>query len=93
MPVRMPVGIFGNDKFYHIIAYAFLIFPIALENSNKWKVFGVLFLVYSGWIEWLQPLFNRDCSPKDFEANLIGIVCGFIIARTIMMVRLKESKL
>ena len=71
------------DKAYHLIAYAILMFFTALRKSNKWILFCLLFIAYSGVIELLQPYVNRSAEWLDFAANVTGIICGLIIARVI----------
>lgn len=70
----------GTDKTHHIIAYAFLMLPTALRKPNKWLLFGLFFIVYSGGIELLQPYVNRYGEWWDMGANTAGVVLGVIIA-------------
>jgi VanZ family protein len=74
----------GTDKIHHIIAYAALMFPIALRKPDKWIVFGLLFIAYSGVIELLQPYVNRHSDWLDMAANATGVICGIIIAKLIV---------
>lgn len=73
----------GTDKTHHLIAYAILMFPTALRKPNKWILFGLLFIAYSGAIELIQPYVNRYGEWSDMAANTTGVVCGFIIAELI----------
>jgi len=73
----------GTDKAHHLIAYAVLMFPTALRKPNKWILFGLLFIAYSGAIELLQPYVNRYGEWLDMVANTTGVVCGLIIAELI----------
>ncbi|MCW8860018.1 MAG: VanZ family protein [Deltaproteobacteria bacterium] len=70
----------GTDKTHHIIAYTVLMFPTALRKPDKWIIFGLLFIAYSGAIELLQPYVNRYGEWLDLAANAMGVVCGLIIA-------------
>ena len=49
----------GTDKAHHLIAYAILMLPTALRKPNRWILFGLFFIAYSGAIELLQPYVNR----------------------------------
>lgn len=73
----------GTDKTHHLIAYAVLMFPTALRKPNKWILFGLLFISYSGAIELFQPYVNRYGEWLDMAANTAGVVCGLIIAELI----------
>ena len=70
----------GTDKTHHLIAYAVLMFPAALRKPDKWIMFGLLFIAYSGAIELLQPYVNRYGEWLDMAANAGGLVCGLIVA-------------
>ncbi len=69
----------GTDKAHHIIAYTFLMIPTALRKPNRWVLLGLLFIVYSGGIELVQPYVNRYGEWLDMLANVMGVVCGGII--------------
>lgn len=73
----------GNDKTHHLIAYAVLMFPAALRKPNKWILFGLLFIAYSGVIELMQPCVNRYAEWSDMAANTAGVVCGLMIAELV----------
>ncbi|MDR4503472.1 MAG: VanZ family protein [Candidatus Scalindua sp.] len=73
----------GTDKTHHLIAYAVLMFPTALRKPDKWILFGLLFIAYSGVIELFQPYVNRYGEWLDIAANTAGVVCGLIIAELI----------
>ena len=40
----------GSDKAHHLIAYAALVFPVALRKPNRWMLFVIFFIGYSGLI-------------------------------------------
>jgi VanZ family protein len=73
----------GTDKTHHLIAYTFLMLPVALRKPDKWIFFGLFFIAYSGAIELLQPYVNRYGELMDMFANAAGVICGFIIAELI----------
>jgi VanZ family protein len=70
----------GTDKTHHLIAYAALMFPVALRKPSGWIVIGLLFVAYSGVIELLQPFVNRYGEWMDLAANSAGVVGGIAIA-------------
>ncbi len=70
----------GTDKTHHLLAYAVLMFPTALRKPNRWILFGLVFVAYSGVIELLQPYVNRNGEWLDLLANTTGVICGFLIA-------------
>ena len=73
----------GTDKTHHLIAYTILMLPTALRKPNRWILFGLFFIAYSGAIELLQPYVNRYGEWLDMFANTAGVVCGLIIAETV----------
>lgn len=73
----------GSDKTHHLIAYAALAFPAALRKPNRWVWIVVLFILYSGLIELVQPYVNRYGEWLDLLANTAGIVCGVMLATVI----------
>ena len=72
-----------TDKSHHILAYAILMFPTALRKPDGWVTIGLLFIIYSGAIELLQPYVNRYGDWLDMAANTTGIVCGLIIGKLV----------
>ena len=70
----------GTDKTHHIIAYAVLMFPTALNKPKKWKFIGLFYIAYSGVIELLQPYVNRYGEWLDMVANAAGVFCGLLFA-------------
>lgn len=73
----------GGDKTHHIIAYALLMFPVALQKPKYWLFIGFLFLCLSGAIELLQPFVSRRGDWLDMSANLLGILFGILLAQLI----------
>ena len=74
----------GSDKLHHGIAYAILMFPVALRKPDKWIFFGLFFIAYSGGIELIQPYVNRYGEWLDLLANTAGVVCGFVTAELVL---------
>jgi len=54
--------------------------PTALRKPDKWLLFGLFYVAYSGAIELLQPYFNRYGEWSDMAANTAGVALGFLIA-------------
>ncbi|RLA22538.1 MAG: VanZ family protein [Gammaproteobacteria bacterium] len=82
----------GTDKLHHIIAYAILMFPVALRKPEKWMLFGLFFIAYSGGIELVQPYVNRYGEWLDLLANTAGVICGFAVARAANLLIQSELK-
>ena len=82
----------GSDKTHHLIAYAALVFPVALRQPNRWMWFVVFFIGYSGLIEVIQPYVNRYGEWLDMLANTAGVVCGVALATVINAVRKRRLK-
>jgi len=70
----------GSDKAHHVLAYAFLMLPVALRKPAGWMVLGLFFILYSGAIELLQPLVNRHGEWWDLLANTAGVMLGALVA-------------
>jgi VanZ family protein len=79
-PLKNLPPIPGTDKTHHLIAYAALMFPVALRRPRRWIVLALLFVAYSGVIEMLQPYMNRYGEWLDLAANATGVACGIITA-------------
>jgi VanZ family protein len=77
----------GSDKMHHFIAYAVLMFPVALRKPNYWQLIGLFFIGYSGLIELIQPYANRYGEWLDLAANITGLVCGLILVELIIFLR------
>ncbi|MBT4330520.1 MAG: VanZ family protein [Gammaproteobacteria bacterium] len=69
----------GSDKTHHLIAYAALMFPAALQKPENWLLIALSFIAYGGAIELLQPSVNRYGEWLDFAANTIGVICGIAL--------------
>ncbi|MCW5199759.1 VanZ family protein [Desulfobulbus sp. F1] len=81
LPALPPVP--GKDKSLHLIAYAALIFPAGLRHPKYWLAIPLMFILYSGMIELIQPYVNRSCELLDLAANTCGIGCGLLFAEVI----------
>ena len=70
----------GSDKTNHMIAYAALAYPASLRRPTGWKYIILLFALYSGLIEIIQPYMNRYSEWLDFISNITGLAFGLILA-------------
>ena len=66
---------------HHLIAYAALVFPVALRKPQHWLLLVLFFIACSGGIELVQPLVNRYGEWLDMVANTIGVGCGILVAQ------------
>ena len=73
----------GSDKILHMTAYAALIFPAGLRRPRYWLVVPLMFILYSGMIELLQPYVHRCCELLDLAANTCGLACGLLLAEVL----------
>ncbi|WP_241238868.1 VanZ family protein [Colwellia sp. Arc7-635] len=73
----------GSDKTHHFIAYCALMLPTALRRPRYWFALALLFIIWSGLIEIIQPYVNRYGEWLDLLANTGGIVLAIIIAQGI----------
>ena len=73
----------GTDKTHHFVAYALLMFPIALRKPKNWQIIVLFYIGWSGAIELIQPYVNRYGEWEDLAANIIGLICGFLAVQTI----------
>lgn len=89
-PVKHVPQVPGGDKLHHFVAYAGLIFPLALSRPRHWLLPALGFLLWSAVIELLQPSVNRYAEWHDLFANLGGIASG-IAAAVILRPRNKKS--
>ncbi|MCD6526808.1 MAG: VanZ family protein [Desulfuromonas sp.] len=87
-PLETLPAVPGTDKTHHFIAYATLIFPVALRKPRYWLMIGGFFIAWSGAIELVQPYVNRYGEWLDMAANTGGIVCGILAALLIRARRL-----
>lgn len=82
----------GSDKTHHLIAYAVLVFPVALRKPDRWMWFILLFIGYGGLIELIQPYVNRYGEWLDMLANTAGVACGVALAAVVSAWRNRLAK-
>ena len=73
----------SNDKTHHFIAYATLMFPTAIRKPKHTSKIVLFFICWSGAIELLQPYVNRYAEWQDLLANIIGLIFGWLLAKSI----------
>ncbi len=73
----------GTDKTHHFIAYAALMFGVALRKPKNWLFIALFCCCWSGVIELIQPYVNRYGEWLDLAANVGGLMCGVILANII----------
>ena len=72
-----------TDKTFHLAAYFLLALPSGLKKPNKWVLFIILFIIFGGLIEIIQPYVNRYGEWLDFFANTMGVLSGFFAGLTL----------
>ena len=80
-----------HDKFYHVIAYLFLTIPVSLNKPKYFFLLYLFFILLGGFIEFLQPHFNRQQELADFIANIFGIFTGALAGHFIREKYLKQK--
>ena len=82
-PVESLPKVAGGDKAHHFISYAALVFAVALKKPKHWLWIILGLACFSGAIELIQPYVNRYGEWLDLLANIIGLVCGILLAKTV----------
>jgi hypothetical protein len=83
MPLPELPSLPGTDKTHHLLAYAVLVFPVALHKARGWLYFALGFVMWSGVIELVQPYVNRYAEWLDLLANAAGVIVGVLIASVV----------
>ena len=79
----------GNDKTNHLFAYFLLAFPSGLKEPRRFVFFILVFVIFGGVIEIIQPFLNRSGEWFDFLANCIGTILGFSVGAALSSLLLK----
>ena len=66
----------GSDKTHHIIAYTALMIPAFLADKEIRFYLLLVFCLWGGAIELIQPQMNRYGEWLDFFANVLGLLVG-----------------
>ena len=80
-----------HDKFYHVIAYLILTIPVSLNKPKHFFLLYLFFILLGGFIEFIQPHFNRQQELADFIANIFGIFIGALAGHFIREKYLKQK--
>ncbi|MEL7014096.1 MAG: hypothetical protein AAFO72_12550 [Pseudomonadota bacterium] len=91
LPSQSAGGPGGMDKLLHLLAYAVAVMPISQLPHRKRIAFGIGVLVWSGVIEFVQPLVGRTASLLDFWANAVGILLGLFVGGLLVGVFFKKN--
>lgn len=82
----------GSDKTHHLVAYAALMLPVALQKPKHWVFIGCFFIAWSGVIELVQPFVNRYAEWLDLFANVVGLMIGLLLGLCIRILIAKTCK-
>jgi VanZ family protein len=78
----------GNDKINHFLAFAAIVFPIAMVKPRWLIAASLLAIAYGGAIEVIQPYFGDTRSVFDWLADILGVLAGggagLVLGRTIL---------
>ena len=73
----------GTDKIIHIVAFAALVFPLALTKRIGLFPLFIFASLFGGIIEIIQPSFGRSAEIIDWIADSAGVICG-LVARNLI---------
>jgi VanZ family protein len=79
----IPPNPFSISKFYHMVAYAGLAFPVIATGPHRWIWLVPLAIAYGGALELIQPHFNRTAEFLDAVANAVGVGIGVWLGRKV----------
>ena len=66
----------GTDKIIHIVAFAALVFPLALTRRIGLFPLFISASLFGGLTEVIQTSVGRDADINDWFADIFGIACG-----------------
>ena len=92
-PLQEQPSIPGSDKIHHLIAYSALSIGIGLRRPSNYVLIIILFSLYSGLIEIIQPYLNRFREVEDFLFNNLGILIGLTLGIVINKIYIKNKLL
>lgn len=83
-----------TDKQLHAMAFAALIFPLALSNPRRAVAFLPAYIAFGAMIELVQPLVGRSGEWADLAADGAGAGVGLLLGASIFQARarLKTGK-
>jgi VanZ family protein len=68
-----------SDKFYHLVAFAALIFPTAALYARSLVWILPLSALFGVAIELIQPFFGRTAEVLDVVADILGLGVGTLL--------------
>ena len=92
-PLKEQPSIPGSDKIHHLIAYSALAIGVGLRRPSNYVLIIILFSLYSGLIEIIQPYLNRFKEVEDFLFNNLGILIGLTLGIVINKICIKNKLL
>ena len=92
-PLKEKPSIPGSDKIHHLIAYSALAIGVGLRRPSNYVLIIILFSLYSGLIEIIQPYLNRFREVEDFLFNNLGILIGLTLGIVINKIYIKNKLL
>ena len=91
-PLQEQPSVPGSDKIHHLIAYSALTICVGLRRPSNYILLIILFSLYSGLIEIIQPYVNRFREIEDFLFNNLGIFIGLTLGIVLKKI-LNKNKL
>ena len=92
-PLQEQLSVPGSDKIHHLIAYSALTICVGLRRPSNYVLIIILFSLYSGLIEIIQPYLNRFREVEDFLFNNLGILIGLTLGIVINKIYIKNKLL
>ena len=90
-PLSQAVDVPGTDKWYHLLAFAALTYPLAAASRRCWLLIIVFGLSFGASIEIIQPFVNRFGDVADFTADAVGVLIGFLFGVIGYFLKLKNE--
>lgn len=79
IPLNVPKGVPGTDKFHHVLAFAALTLPCAALYPKALLKVMLAAALYGSAIEIIQPFVGRSGEVADFIADIVGIIFGALL--------------
>lgn len=81
----------GSDKTHHFVSYCLLMLPTVIRKPKRWLLIALLFILWSGLIELIQPYVNRYGEWFDMLANAGGVLLAIMIGQFIHWLIAKQK--
>ncbi len=82
----------GSDKLHHFVSYAALMMPAFLVRYAKRLWLMLVFLIWGGAVELIQPYVNRYAEWADLFANGTGLLIGAALGAMLSLLISKTSR-